>query len=139
MKIQSKTTTIKASINLKELQALLLEKKLITKNQSISRVLSGCKEITLFLIEATKNESSDHVIELNRTFTKEEEKILNTKTIEDLDLSIRAKNCLVAAKITSLSQLVSYPLADLMKFRNFGMKSLTEIEQAVTELGLTFA
>ena len=58
--------------------------------------------------------------------------------LEDLDLSVRAFNCLKAAKINSLSELVQYEQEDLMKFRNFGQKSLSEIEQVLNERGLGF-
>ena len=64
-------------------------------------------------------------------------KMLKTP-LEDLDLSVRAFNCLKAAKINSLSELVQYEQEDLMKFRNFGQNSLAEIEQVLTERGLHF-
>lgn len=64
-------------------------------------------------------------------------KVLKTP-LEDLDLSVRAFNCLKAAKINSLSELVQYEQEDLMKFRNFGQKSLSEIEQVLHERGLGF-
>ncbi len=64
-------------------------------------------------------------------------KVLKTP-LEDLDLSVRAFNCLKAAKINSLSELVGYEQEDLMKFRNFGQKSLAEIEQVLVERGLHF-
>lgn len=64
-------------------------------------------------------------------------KVLKTP-LEDLDLSVRAFNCLKAAKINSLSELVQYEQEDLMKFRNFGQKSLSEIEQILGERGLHF-
>ncbi|HTC00380.1 MAG TPA: DNA-directed RNA polymerase subunit alpha [Ferruginibacter sp.] len=64
-------------------------------------------------------------------------KMLKTP-LEDLDLSVRAFNCLKAAKINSLSELVQYEQEDLMKFRNFGQKSLSEIEQVLHERGLGF-
>jgi DNA-directed RNA polymerase subunit alpha len=64
-------------------------------------------------------------------------KVLKTP-LEDLDLSVRAFNCLKAAKINSLSELVQYEQEDLMKFRNFGQKSLAEIEQVLHERGLHF-
>jgi len=64
-------------------------------------------------------------------------KVLKTP-LEDLDLSVRAFNCLKAAKINSLSELVQYEQEDLMKFRNFGQKSLAEIEQVLNERGLHF-
>ena len=64
-------------------------------------------------------------------------KVLKTP-LEDLDLSVRAFNCLKAAKINSLSELVQYEQEDLMKYRNFGQKSLAEIEQVLHERGLHF-
>ncbi len=64
-------------------------------------------------------------------------KVLNTP-LEDLELSVRAFNCLKAAKINSLSELVQYTQEELMKFRNFGQKSLSEIEQVLHERGLHF-
>lgn len=64
-------------------------------------------------------------------------KILKTP-LSDLDLSVRAYNCLKAADIKSLSDLVAYDIADLLKFRNFGKKSLSELEELVRDKGLTF-
>jgi DNA-directed RNA polymerase subunit alpha len=64
-------------------------------------------------------------------------KVLKT-SLEDLDLSVRAYNCLKAAKINSLADLVKYETNELLKFRNFGKKSLVEIEQMVLDKGLTF-
>src|ERR1700750_563429 len=64
-------------------------------------------------------------------------KILKTP-LSDLDLSVRAYNCLKAADIRTLSDLVSYDIADLLKFRNFGKKSLSELEELVRDKGLTF-
>ena len=64
-------------------------------------------------------------------------KVLGTP-LEDLELSVRAFNCLKAAKINSLSELVQYTQEELMKFRNFGQKSLSEIEQVLHERGLSF-
>ncbi|MDG2451106.1 MAG: DNA-directed RNA polymerase subunit alpha [Saprospiraceae bacterium] len=64
-------------------------------------------------------------------------KLLKT-SLEDLDLSVRAYNCLKAAKINSLSELVKYDTHELLKFRNFGKKSLVEIEELLNTKGLTF-
>lgn len=64
-------------------------------------------------------------------------KLLKTP-LEDLDLSVRAYNCLKAAKIGSLSELVKYDTNELLKFRNFGRKSLMEIEALIIEKGLHF-
>ena len=64
-------------------------------------------------------------------------KLLKTP-LEDLDLSVRAFNCLKAAKIDSLEMLVQFNTNDLLKFRNFGKKSLVEIEALLIEKGLGF-
>lgn len=64
-------------------------------------------------------------------------KILKTELV-DLDLSVRALNCLKAADIKTLADLVSYDVADMLKFRNFGKKSLTEIQDLVKSKGLSF-
>lgn len=64
-------------------------------------------------------------------------KILKTP-LEDMDLSVRAFNCLKAAKINTLAELVQYDTNELLKFRNFGRKSLVEIEQLIIEKGLSF-
>ncbi|MCZ4242547.1 MULTISPECIES: DNA-directed RNA polymerase subunit alpha [Pedobacter] len=64
-------------------------------------------------------------------------KILKTELV-DMDLSVRALNCLKAADIRTLADLVSYDVADMLKFRNFGKKSLTEIQELVKSKGLSF-
>ncbi len=63
--------------------------------------------------------------------------LLKTKLV-DLDLSVRALNCLKAAEVDTLGDLVSYNKNDLMKFRNFGKKSLSELEELVAVKGLNF-
>ena len=63
--------------------------------------------------------------------------LLKTKLV-DMDLSVRALNCLKAAEVDTLGDLVSFAKSDLLKFRNFGKKSLTELEDLVDNKGLTF-
>ena len=63
--------------------------------------------------------------------------LLKTKLV-DMDLSVRALNCLKAAEVDTLGDLVSFNKNDLMKFRNFGKKSLTELDELVAAKGLTF-
>jgi len=63
--------------------------------------------------------------------------LLKTKLV-DLDLSVRALNCLKAADVETLGELVSYNKTDLLKFRNFGKKSLTELEELVKAKSLEF-
>ena len=64
-------------------------------------------------------------------------KLLKT-SLSELDLSVRAYNCLKAADVKTLGDLVQLEISDMMKFRNFGKKSLAELEQLVAEKNLTF-
>jgi DNA-directed RNA polymerase subunit alpha len=64
-------------------------------------------------------------------------KLLKT-SLSELDLSVRAYNCLKSADVKSLGDLVRLEISDMMKFRNFGKKSLTELEQLVADKQLTF-
>jgi DNA-directed RNA polymerase subunit alpha len=63
--------------------------------------------------------------------------LLKTKLV-DMDLSVRALNCLKAAEVNTLGELVQYNKNDLLKFRNFGKKSLNELEDKLHSLGLDF-
>jgi DNA-directed RNA polymerase subunit alpha len=63
--------------------------------------------------------------------------LLKSKLVE-MDLSVRALNCLKAADVETLGELVSYAKNDLLKFRNFGKKSLTELEDLIESKGLSF-
>ena len=63
--------------------------------------------------------------------------LLKTKLV-DMDLSVRALNCLKAAEVETLGDLVTFTKSDLMKFRNFGKKSLTELDELVESKGLHF-
>ena len=80
--------------------------------------------------------------EIAQTETYDEEslhmrQLLKTRLI-DMDLSVRALNCLKAAEVDTLGDLVYFNKSDLMKFRNFGKKSLTELEELVIVKGLSF-
>lgn len=80
--------------------------------------------------------------EIAQTETYDEEslhmrQLLKTKLV-DMDLSVRALNCLKAAEVDTLGDLVSFNKNDLMKFRNFGKKSLTELDELVAIKNLTF-
>ncbi len=92
---------------------------------------------------------SDETIEIELTpHTEEEEddfdeevlqlrKLLKTE-LKDLDLSVRALNCLNAASVLTLGELVGYERGELMKFRNFGKKSLEELDELLANLNLSF-
>ena len=90
---------------------------------------------------------SDEKITLDSEVKKETEEFDETSLhmrqllksrLVDLDLSVRALNCLKAADVDTLGDLVSYNKNDLLKFRNFGKKSLTELDDLVENKGLTF-
>ncbi|MFZ5429473.1 MAG: DNA-directed RNA polymerase subunit alpha [Bacteroidota bacterium] len=84
-------------------------------------------------------------IDAEEKFTNEEfdeevlhmRQLLKTKLV-DLDLSVRALNCLKAADVETLGELVQYNRNDLLKFRNFGKKSLTELDDLLVGMGLNF-
>ncbi len=90
---------------------------------------------------------SDEKIALDSTDGEENEEfdeealhmrqLLKTKLV-DMDLSVRALNCLKSANVESLGELVVYNKTDLLKFRNFGKKSLSELEELLTSLKLSF-
>jgi DNA-directed RNA polymerase subunit alpha len=63
--------------------------------------------------------------------------LLKTK-LTDLDLSVRALNCLKTAEVETLGELVKFQRNDLLKFRNFGKKSLTELDEKLVQLNLNF-
>jgi DNA-directed RNA polymerase subunit alpha len=63
--------------------------------------------------------------------------LLKTKLV-DMDLSVRALNCLKAADVETLGELVTFNRNDLLKFRNFGKKSLTELDDLLQTLNLSF-
>lgn len=86
----------------------------------------------IVLEEETKKPTSNLDEELLRM-----RQLLNQKLI-DMDLSVRALNCLKAAEVETLGELVKYHRADLLKFRNFGKKSLTELDELLERNGLAF-
>lgn len=84
---------------------------------------------------------------IEEPFTQEEEEVdaekqrvanLLRTSIEDLNLSVRAYNCLKSANINSIGELVARDEQDLLKFRNFGKKSLTELIEVIEEKNLSF-
>ena len=93
-------------------------------------MLFSDEKITLDTVEKTVTEEFDETSLHIR-------QLLKTKLV-DLDLSVRALNCLKAADVESLGDLVAFNKNDLLKFRNFGKKSLTELEDLVKSKGLEF-
>ena len=93
-------------------------------------MLFSDEKITLDSDEKMANEEFDEEVLHMR-------QLLKTKLV-DLDLSVRALNCLKAAEVESLGDLVQFNKNDLLKFRNFGKKSLTELEELLESMSLTF-
>ncbi len=84
-------------------------------------------------LDATENEGNE---EFDEEFLHMRQ-LLKTKLV-DMDLSVRALNCLKSAEVETLSELVVFNKTDLLKFRNFGKKSLLELEDLLANLGLSF-
>ena len=93
-------------------------------------MLFSDEKITLETEEKHENEEFDEEVLHMR-------QLLKTKLV-DMDLSVRALNCLKAADVDTLGELVIYNKSDLLKFRNFGKKSLTELDDMLVGLSLTF-
>ena len=92
----------------------------------------------LFSDEKITLESPEH--EGNQEFDEEVlhmRQLLKTKLV-DMNLSVRALNCLKAADVETLGDLVQYNKTDLLKFRNFGKKSLSELDDLLESLNLSF-
>ena len=82
----------------------------------------------------------DNAFDANEEFDEEVlhmRQLLKTK-LTDMNLSVRALNCLKAAEVETLGELVQFNKADLLKFRNFGKKSLTELDDLLESLNLSF-
>jgi len=112
--------TIHPEYAVKEASKILIQHLMLISNENITFETSESKEYDIV---------DEHVLQMR--------KLLKTN-LEDMDLSVRAYNCLKAAKINSLEELVSFNTNDLLKFRNFGKKSLVEIEALLIEKGLSF-
>lgn len=93
-------------------------------------MLFSDEKITLDTDEKYANEEFDEEVLHMR-------QLLKTKLV-DLDLSVRALNCLKAAEVDTLGDLVKFNKNDLLKFRNFGKKSLTELEELLSSMNLNF-
>ena len=93
-------------------------------------MLFSDEKITLETNEADGNEVFDEEVLHMR-------QLLKTKLV-DMDLSVRALNCLKSADVETLGELVVFNKTDLLKFRNFGKKSLTELDELLANLNLSF-
>ncbi|MCM1503718.1 MAG: DNA-directed RNA polymerase subunit alpha [Muribaculum sp.] len=93
-------------------------------------MLFSDEKITLETTESDTNEEFDEEVLRMR-------QLLKSKLV-DMDLSVRALNCLKSAEVETLGELVVFNKTDLLKFRNFGKKSLTELDELLANLNLSF-
>ncbi len=93
-------------------------------------MLFSDEKITLETTETDSNEEFDEEVLRMR-------QLLKSKLV-DMDLSVRALNCLKSAEVETLGELVVFNKTDLLKFRNFGKKSLTELDELLANLNLSF-
>jgi DNA-directed RNA polymerase subunit alpha len=112
--------TIHPEVAIKEASKIMVQHLLLLTDEKISLDVQEVKK------EVVVDEHSMYMKKLLKT------------PLEDLDLSVRAFNCLKTAKIETLEELVQFDTNDLLKFRNFGRKSLVEIEELLVEKGLSF-
>jgi DNA-directed RNA polymerase subunit alpha len=112
--------TIHPEEALKEASRIMIQHLILITDENITFNDDSNKE---------ENVVDEHILHMR--------KLLKT-SLEDLDLSVRAYNCLKAAKINTLGELVRFDTHELLKFRNFGKKSLVEIEELLTMKGITF-
>lgn len=112
--------TIHPEEAIKEASRILIQHLMLITDENITFNDASSKE---------DNIVDEHVLHMR--------KLLKT-SLEDLDLSVRAYNCLKAAKINTLGEMVKFDMHELLKFRNFGKKSLVEIEELLETKGLTF-
>jgi DNA-directed RNA polymerase subunit alpha len=93
-------------------------------------MLFSDEKITLETTETDGNEEFDEEVLHMRQLLKSK--------LADMDLSVRALNCLKSAEVETLGELVVFNKTDLLKFRNFGKKSLTELDELLANLNLSF-
>ena len=93
-------------------------------------MLFSDEKITLDTSDGDGNEEFDEEVLHMR-------QLLKSKLV-DMDLSVRALNCLKSAEVETLGELVQFNKTDLLKFRNFGKKSLTELDELLASLNLSF-
>jgi DNA-directed RNA polymerase subunit alpha len=109
----------------------------ILPQEAISQAAKNLKDyLNIFIeFEEIKEEEKKEVVERDEELEKLKV-ILNT-SVDELELSVRASNCLRAANISVLGQLVAKTEQEMLKTRNFGKKSLSEIKEKLAEYGLT--
>jgi len=114
----------------------------ITSEDAVQRAASIMNDHIRFFITAEEIAQDeefpvDTELEEQRAEIEKVREILDTP-VEDLELSVRVHNCLKAANISVIADLVRFQESELLKFRNFGRKSLTELIQKIKDMGVDF-
>lgn len=120
---------IRKSIELKTLKETVL--KIDSMQREIEQLKSENKLLKSYIPKNEKEDNNDEQITVYDKIVQ----ILRSKPIE-YDLTVRALNCLKAADVETIGDLVKYNRFDLLRFRNFGKKTLTELDELVESLGL---
>lgn len=100
-------------------------------HKELERLRTENLSLRMIIKDANLDETKRH------DFSTEQARILATP-IKDLDMSIRAKNCLRAAELYTLSEVLQTPIRDILKLRNFGKKSVREIRDIFDKLGISW-
>jgi DNA-directed RNA polymerase subunit alpha len=109
----------------------------ITPDDALTQAAKVLREHVQLFINFDIEQEEEQQVSLKDTETERIRKMLLTN-VEDLELSVRSHNCLKAANIKVLGDLVRKDEAEMLKFRNFGRKSLAELMDIVEEMGLDF-
>ncbi len=109
----------------------------ITPDDALTQAARILKEHVQLFINFDMEQEEEQSVSQKDTETERIKKILLTN-VDDLELSVRSHNCLKAANIKNLSELVRKDEQEMLKFRNFGRKSLAELMEIVENLGLEF-
>ena len=131
-RVEQRTDYEKLTIDIKTYGTIHPEEALKEASRIMIQHLMLINDENITFNDATSREDNivdEHILHMR--------KLLKT-SLEDLDLSVRAYNCLKAAKINTLGEMVKFDTHELLKFRNFGKKSLVEIEELLQTKGLTF-
>lgn len=109
----------------------------VTPDDALTQAAKILREHVQLFINFDLDQEEEHTVTQKDSETERIRKILLT-SVDDLELSVRSHNCLKAANIKNLAELVRRDEQEMLKFRNFGRKSLAELMEIVENLGLDF-
>ncbi len=109
----------------------------ITPDDALTQAAKIFRDHISFFVALNSNEQETHV-EVKKDTEKERIKKILLTSVDDLELSVRSHNCLKAANIRNIAELVRRDESEMLKFRNFGRKSLAELMEIVENFGLEF-